>query len=78
LTEILLDKTGCSPVFITPGHSEGNTLAERTFGMIKEAIHKDHQKSWHKFLDYTRWAIGEIPGTFSGVSLWQLAFGFFI
>jgi len=70
---------GCSPIFITLGHSEGNTLAERTIGTIKEAIHKvafDQKKSWHKFLDYILFAMGEIPGSSTGVSPWQLAFGF--
>jgi len=79
LIEILLKKMGCSPIFITPGHSEGNTLAERTIGTIKKAIHKvafNHQKSWHKFLDYILWAMRKIPGTFTGVSRWQLAFGY--
>ena len=79
LTEILLEKMGCSPIFITPGHSEGNTLAERTIGTIKESIHKvafDHQKSWHKYLDYILWAMREIPSSSSGVSPWQLAFGY--
>jgi len=79
LTEILLEKMGCSPIFITPGHSEGNTLAERTIGTTKKAIHKvafDHQKSWHKFLDYIIWAMREIQGTSTGVSPWQLPFGY--
>ena len=55
LTEILLEKMGCSPIFITPGHSEGNTLAEHTIGTIKEAIHKvafDHKKILTHFMDY--------------------------
>jgi len=77
LTEILLEKMGCSPIFITLGHSENNTMAKRTIVMIKETIHKvafDYQKFWHKFLDYTLWTMREIPGTSTGVSPWQLAF----
>jgi len=79
LIEILLEKMVCSPILITFGHSKGNTLAERTIGTIKETIYKvvsDHQKSWHKFLDYILWAMREIPGTFTNVSPWQLAFGY--
>lgn len=59
LTTLLMDKMGCSPIFITPGHSAGNSLAERTIGTVKELIHKvayDHQRSWWKFLDYVLWA----------------------
>jgi len=79
LTEILLKKMGCSPIFFTPGDSEGNTLAERIISTFKESIHKvafNHQKSWHKFLDYILWAMREIPGTSTGVLPWQLTFGY--
>jgi hypothetical protein len=54
LTRFLLEKVGCTPIFITPTHSQANGLAERTVGSIKELIHKvafDHQRSWHKYLD---------------------------
>lgn len=47
--QLLLEKVGCSPIFITPRHSAGNLLAERTIGTIKEAIHRiacDHRKQW--------------------------------
>lgn len=79
LTTLLMDKMGCSPIFITPGHSAGNSLAERTIGTVKELIHKvayDHQRSWWKFLDYVLWAMREVPHSSTGISPWQLALGF--
>jgi hypothetical protein len=79
LTKILMENMGCSPIFITPGHSAGNTLAERTIGTIKEAIHKvafDHQRSWYKYLDHILWALREILHCSTGVSPWQMALGF--
>lgn len=79
LTTMLLAKMGCSPIFITPGHSSGNTLAERTIGTIKEALHRvayDHQKSWWKYLDFILWAMRELPHSSTGVSPWQMALGF--
>ena len=79
LTTLLMEKMGCSPIFITPGHSSGNSLAERTIGTIKELIHKtafDHKRSWWKELDYILWAMREVPHSSTGVSPWQLALGF--
>jgi Integrase zinc binding domain len=79
LTKLLLEKMGCSPIFITSGHSSGNSLAERTIGTVKELIHKvayDHKRSWWKFLDYILWVMGEVPHSSIGISTWQLALGF--
>ena len=79
LTTLLMEKMGCSPIFITPGHSAGNSLAERTIGTVKELIHKvayDNKKSWWKFLDYILWAMREVPHSSTGISPWQLALGF--
>jgi hypothetical protein len=74
-----MDKMGCSPIFITPGHSQGNGLAERTIGTLKELIHKvayEQQKSWWKHLEYILWALREIPQSSTGVAPWTMAFGF--
>jgi hypothetical protein len=79
LTTLLMEKMGCSPIFITPGHSSGNSLAERTIGTVKELIHKmafDHKKYWWKMLDYILWAMREVPHSSTGISPWQLALGF--
>ena len=80
-TTLLMEKMGCSPIFITPGHSPdhsaGNSLAERTIGTLKELVHKvayDNQKSWWKFLDYILWAMREVPHSSTGP--WQLALRF--
>jgi hypothetical protein len=78
LTRLLLEKVGCAPIFITPTHSQANGLAERTVGSIKELIHKvafDHQRSWHKYLDFILWAMREVPQSSLGLSPYTLAFG---
>jgi hypothetical protein len=79
LTRLLMEKLGCSPIFITPTHSQANGLAERTIGSVKELIHKmayDHQRSWHKYLDFILWAMREVPQSATGLSPYVLAFGY--
>ena len=79
LTERIMENVGCSPSFITSGHSNGNTLAERTIGTIKEALHKvafDHQRTWYKYLEYILWAMRGKPHCSTGVSPWQMTLGF--
>jgi hypothetical protein len=49
LTQTLMKLMGSSPIFITPHHSQGNAIAERTIGKLKESIHKmavDKPISW--------------------------------
>lgn len=78
LMQLLLEKVGCSPIFITPRHSAGNSLAERTIGTIKEAIHRvacDHPKQWWRYIDFVLWAMREIPHSSLGVSSYELTFG---
>lgn len=78
LTRLLMEKMGCSPIFITPTNSRANGLAERYIGSLKEMIHKmayDRKRSWHQYLDYILWALREIPQAGTGVSPWMLAFG---
>jgi hypothetical protein len=68
------------PIFVTSTHSQGNGLAERTAGSIKEMIRivaYDYQRSWHKYFDFILWAMREVPHSGTQVAPWQLAFGFF-
>jgi hypothetical protein len=79
VTKLLMEKLGCSPIFITPTHSQANGLAERTVGSLKEFIHKvayDHKRSWYKYLDFILWAMREVPQSSTQVAPWQMAFGF--
>ena len=79
LTQTLLKMMGSSPIFITPHHSEGNAIAERTIGKLKESIHKmavEQPNSWHKYLDLILWCWREIPHATLGVSPYQMAFGY--
>lgn len=78
LTRLLMERMGCSPIFITPTNSRANGLAERYIGTIKELIHKvacDKQKSWWKYLDLIMWALREVPQSSSATPPWMLAFG---
>jgi len=79
LTTLLMEKMGCSPIFITPGHSADNSLAERTIGTVKELIYKvayEHQKSWWKFLNYILCAMRQVPHSRIGICPCKLALGF--
>lgn len=73
-----MEKLGCSPISITSTFSQGNGLAERTIGTLKEMINKvayDHKRSWHKYLDFILWAMREVPQSNIQVYPWQMAFG---
>jgi hypothetical protein len=78
LTQTMMKCMGSSPIFITPHHSEGNAIAERTIGKLKESIHKmavEKQNAWPKYLDIILWCWREIPHATLGASPYQLAFG---
>ena len=78
LTQEFMKRLGCSPRFTTPGHPQGNGLAERMVGSVKSMISKlaaDHPKQWHKYLGYALWALREVPNETTGVPPWVLAFG---
>jgi hypothetical protein len=54
LTQTMMKLMGSSTIFITPHHSDGNGIAKRTIGKLKESIYKmtvDKQNSWPKYLD---------------------------
>ena len=79
LTQTMMKLMGSSPIFITPHHSEGNAIAERTIGKLKESIHKmvvEKPNSWHKYLYIILWCWREVPHATLGVSpciKWPLA-----
>ena len=78
LTQELMKRVGCSPRFITPGHSQADGLAERLVGTTKSLIAKvasEHPKSWHKLLGYVMWALREVPNETTHVPPALLAFG---
>jgi transposase InsO family protein len=78
LTQEFLKRLGCSPRFTTPGHPQGNGLAERMVGSVKSMISKlaaDHPKQWHKYLGFALWALREVPNETTGTPPWVLAFG---
>jgi len=78
LTQECLRRMGCSPRFITPGHSPADGLAERLVSTTKSLIAKvatDHPKTWHKHLGYIMWALREVPNETTNVPPALLAFG---
>ena len=78
LMKELMQRMGCSPRFITPGHSQADGLAERLVGSTKALIAKvaaDHPKQWHKYLGYVMWALREIPNESTKIPPVMLAFG---
>ena len=78
LTQELMQRFGCSPRFITPGHSPADGLAERLVSSTKSLIAKvaaEHPKSWHKLLGYVMWALREVPNETTHVPPALLAFG---
>jgi hypothetical protein len=78
LTQECLRRMGCSPRFITPGHSPADGLAERLVGTTKSLIAKvaaDHPRTWHKHLGYVMWALREVPNETTHVPPALLAFG---
>ena len=78
LTQEVMKRFGCSPRFITVGHSEANGLAERYVGTAKSMIAKmaaEHPKSWHKYLGFLMWSLRELPNDSTGVPPWLLALG---
>ena len=56
-----------SPLFSTEYHPEGNAIAERNIGLLKNLIAKlayEKQRSWVKYLGACLWAIREsVNGT---------------
>ena len=73
-----MKRFGCSPRFITVGHSEANGLAERFVGTVKTLIAKvaaDYPKSWHKYLGFLMFSLREVPNESTGLPPWVLALG---
>jgi len=78
LTQEVMKRFGCSPRFITVGHSEANGLAERYIGSVKSLITKaaaEHPKTLHKQLEFIMWSLREVPNATTGVPPWLLAVG---
>jgi len=62
LTQSLLKLFGCSPVFCTPLHPEGNSLVERLNQSVKKLLHhvcETNPKQRHKLLPLVLWCIRE-------------------
>ena len=78
LTQSFLKLFGCSPVFSTPLHPEGNSLVERLNQSVKKLLHhvcKTNPKQWHKLLPLVLWCIRESKNDTLGVSPSMMVMG---
>jgi len=78
LTREFMQRLGVSPRFSTPGHPQGNSLAERCIGSVKNIISKvafEHPKSWHKYLPFVVWALREAPNEVTGIAPFHYVYG---
>src|SRR5208282_5916164 len=67
-----------SPLFATEYHPEGNAIAERTLGSLKNLISelaRDKPRSWHRVVGTCLWAVREIANGTTHVPPHLLVFG---
>jgi len=78
LTQELLLRLGCSPVFVTPGHPQASGLVERFNKTCKDMLHhviQQHGRQWHRVIPLAVWALREVPNATTGVSPYMLVYG---
>ena len=78
LTKEFLQRIGVSPLFATEYHPEGNAIAERTLGSLKNLISKlaiDKPRSWHLVVGTCLWAVRETVNGTTHVPPHLLVFG---
>jgi len=78
LTQELLRRLGCSPVFATPGHPQASGLVERFNKTCKDMLFhviQQHGRQWHRVVPLAMWALPEVPNATTGVSPYMLVYG---
>ena len=78
LTREFLQRIRVSPLFATEYHPEGNAIAERTLGSLKNLISKlarDKPRSWHRVVGTCLWAVRETANGTTHVPPHLLVFG---
>ena len=78
LTQELLRRLGCSPVFATPGHPQASGLVERFNKTCKDMLFhviQQHGRQWHRVIPLAVWALREVPNATTGVSPYMLVYG---
>jgi hypothetical protein len=62
LTQLFLERMGCSPRFNTPAHPEASGTVERFNQTFKRMLHHvitSHARQWHKYIPFVIWAVRE-------------------
>jgi hypothetical protein len=78
LTREFMNRLGCSPRFITPGHPNATGLVERAVGTTKRIIGKlaeEHPRQWQKYLPFVLWALREAPNETTGLPPFTFVYG---
>ena len=71
ITTKFLEIFGCSPIWSTPLHPEGNFLVERLNQIFKKTLAhvcKLQPRQWHKFVPLVLWSIREARNQTLGTS----------
>ena len=78
LTQELLRRLGCSPVFATPGHPQTSGLVERFNKTCKDMLFhiiQQHGRQWHRVIPLAVWSLREVPNATTGVSPYMMVYG---
>jgi len=78
MTQELLCRLGCSPVFATPGHPQASGLVEHFNKTCKDMLYhviQQHGWQWHRVIPLATWSLREVPNATMGVSPYMLVYG---
>ena len=78
LTTKFLEMFGCSPIWSTPLHPEGNSLVERLNQTVKKTLAhvcRLHPKQWYKMIPLVLWSIRESTNQSLGTSPFMMVMG---
>jgi len=78
LTTKFLEMSGCSLIWSTPLHPEGNSLVERLNQTVKKTLAHVcnlHPKQWHKIIPLVLWSIRESTNKSLGTSPFMMVMG---
>jgi len=78
MTQELLHRLGCSPVFATPENPQASGLVERFNKTCKDTLYlviQQHGQQWHRVIPLATWSLREVPNATTGVSPYMLVYG---
>ena len=77
LTQELLRRLGCSPVFAMPGQPQASGLVERFNKTCKDMLFhviQQHGRLWHRVILLAVWTLREVPNATTKVSPYMLVY----